>query len=117
MSEEIYWLLEVEILPGKLDDFRAVARDLIAVTEKESTTLCYEWALNDAGTSCHILERYADSDALVKHVASFRNYADAFRKACKVTRFGVYGAPNAAAKAALAGLNPTYYTVFGGFNR
>ena len=46
MSEQISWLLEVEILPGKLEDFRAVARDLIANTQPESGTLDYEYHLS-----------------------------------------------------------------------
>jgi quinol monooxygenase YgiN len=117
MSNEIYWLLEVTILPGKLDDFKAVARDLIAATTPEPGTRSYEWAFNESNTVCHIFERYADSDALVKHVASFGNYAARFLAACKVTRFDVYGVPTPAAREALADIQPTYYTVFGGFNR
>jgi quinol monooxygenase YgiN len=117
MSAEIYWLLEVTILPGKLDAFKTVAQELIAVTTPEPGTRSYEWAFNETNTVCHIFERYADSDALVQHVGSFHHYAERFLQACKVTRFDVYGTPNAAASAVLAGLNPAYYTVFGGFNR
>ena len=50
MKNEIYWILEVAVLPGQLENFRAVARDLIASTEKEPDTLGYEWNLNDDGT-------------------------------------------------------------------
>ncbi|MCE0496377.1 MAG: hypothetical protein LV481_00315 [Methylacidiphilales bacterium] len=54
MSAEISWVLEVEILPGQLENFRAMAKELIASARTEPGTLAYEWHLNDAGTLCHI---------------------------------------------------------------
>ncbi len=117
MSEQIYWLLEVAILPEQLKDFRAVANDLIASTKSESGTLNYEWNLNGEKTICHIYERYRDSAAMLTHVQSFGRFAERFLKACRPVRFDVYGSPTEEAKAALADLNPTYYTSLGGFSR
>jgi quinol monooxygenase YgiN len=117
MSEEIYWLLEVEILPGELENFKTVARDLIASTKPEPGTLGYEWALSDDGTVCHIYERYRNSAALVAHVHSFGSCAERFLQACRPTRFHVYGTPNEDAKAALADFHPVYFSPLGGFSR
>ena len=117
MSTQISWLLEVEILPGKLDDFRAVARDLIANTQPEPGTLDYEWSLSPDNKLAHVFERYADSDAMIKHVEGFGKFAARFMAACRVTRFTIYGEPNAEAKAALADLGPIYYSGIGGFSR
>ena len=117
MNAEISWLLEVEILPGQLENFRAVAGELIASTRTEPGTLAYEWHVNDVGTICHIYERYRDSAALVTHVQGFGRVADRFLQACRPTRFSVYGAPNAEAKAAVADFGPDYYSFLGGFSR
>ena len=117
MSDQISWLLEVAILPGKLDDFRAVARDLIASTKPEPGTFDYEWNLNADHTVCHIFERYRDSDAMIKHVEGFGRFAERFLAACRPTRFDIYGNPSAAAKTMLADLNPTYFHTLGGFSR
>ena len=118
MDAEISWLLEVEIVPGQLDNFRAVAAELIASTRTEPGTLAYEWHLNDAGTLCHIFERYRDSAALVTHVQGFGRVAARFMQACRPVRFSVYGTANKEAQAALAGLQPIYYSSFlGGFSR
>jgi quinol monooxygenase YgiN len=117
MSSEISWLLEVDILPGQLENFKAVAKDLITVTTPEKGTLDYEWHLNDAETGCNIFERYRDSEAVIAHVESFGNFAERFLKACRVTRFHVYGTPNEAAKAQLADLQPVYFNQLGGFSR
>jgi quinol monooxygenase YgiN len=117
MSNQISWLLEVEILPGKLEDFRAVARDLIANTKPETRTLDYEWHLSPDNKVAHIFERYADSAALLSHVAGFHNFASRFLESCRPTRFSVYGNPSAEAKEALAGLGPVYFAELGGFSR
>lgn len=117
MSNQISWVIEVEILPGKLDDFRAVTRDLIAKTEPEPGTLAYEWHLSPGGKTCHIFERYADSAALVKHCEGFGQFAERFFAACQPVRFTVYGEPSAEAKAMITDLHPVYFARLGGFTR
>jgi quinol monooxygenase YgiN len=117
MSEEISWLLEVAIRPGKLDAFRAVAADLIAATEKEAGTLSYEYSLTPDGSTCHIFERYRNSEAILAHSSSFGPFAARFLDACQPTRFHVYGMPNESVQKAIADLGPVYCTPIGGFNR
>jgi len=117
MSKNISWILQVAIHPGKLEDFRAVAKDLIAKTESETGTLGYEWNLSDDKTVCHIYERYKDADAVLTHVQSFGAFAQRFLEACHPTRFHVYGKPNKAMIAALADLQPVYFNPLGGFSR
>jgi len=117
MSEEISWVLEVAILPGQLENFRTVAKDLIAATQPEPGTLVYEWNLNDDKTACDIYERYKDSAALLMHIGSFAPFAERFMQSCRPTRFHVYGAPSETAKAALADFQPVYFSPLGGFSR
>lgn len=117
MSENISWILQVAIHPGKLDDFQGVARDLIAKTQSEAGTLGYEWNLSEDKTVCHIYERYADADALLAHVQSFGAFAKRFMEACHPTRFHVYGTPTEAVKTALADLGPVYFSPIGGIKR
>jgi quinol monooxygenase YgiN len=117
MSTEISWVLEVEIVPGQADHFRAVAADLIASSRTESGTLAYEWYVNEAGTICHIYERYRDPIAVLTHVERFGRFAERFMQACRPVRFSVYGTPDEEVKAALADLHPVYYSLHDGFSR
>ena len=117
MSAEISWLLVVEIQPGQLDNFRALARDLVASTQTEPGTLAYEWNLNADETVCHIYERYQNADAVLTHVQSFGTFAARFMEASNPTRFHVYGPVNDAVKEALADLQPVYFSDLGGFSR
>jgi quinol monooxygenase YgiN len=117
MSNQISWHLEVEILPGKLDDFRAVARDLIAGAETEPGTFDYEYHLSPDDGTAHIIERYADSAAMLTHVQGFGKFAERFLASCKPARFSVYGDLSDEAKAHLADLHPVYYSTLGGFSR
>jgi quinol monooxygenase YgiN len=117
MSEQLSWLLEVAILPGRLADFRAVAKDLIANTQPEPGTLDYEWHLSPDNTTCHIFERYRDSAAMIQHVEGFGHFAARFLASCRPTRFSVYGDLSAEAKTVLADLGPVYFSGLGGFSR
>jgi quinol monooxygenase YgiN len=111
--DEAFWRLEVEIKPGKLEDFLSVARDLMDTMDEEPGTLDYEYYLSADKTVCHIHERYRDSEALITHAENFgRVFSERFMQACSPTRFNVYGAPNDTAKAVLAQYGPTYLTKF-----
>jgi len=117
MSEELYWILEVDILPGQLANFESVARDLIAATTNEPDTLGYEYALNADETVCHIYERYKNSEAVLTHVRSFGNFAERFMQACCPTRCYVYGNVSEEVKASIGDLRPVYFSLLGGFSR
>jgi len=117
MSGNIHWVLEVTIFPGQLENFRAVAKDLISSSQSEPGTLSYEWSLNDDETVCHIYERYRDPAAMLTHVQGFGRFAERFLQTCRPVRFDVYGHPPEELKAALLDFHPTYYTPLGGFNR
>jgi quinol monooxygenase YgiN len=117
MSQQISWDLEVQILPGKLEEFRAVARDLIAATESEEGALSYEWKLSIDETVCHIYERYKDSEAVIAHVRAFGAFGERFMQACHPIRCQVCGSPSEEARAAIADLQPVYFSWLGGFNR
>ena len=119
MSESVYWLLELSVKPGALASFTELMKEMVAVTQaSEPGTLDYEWTLGDGGRRCHILERYTDSTAVMKHLGTFEEkYAGRFMELVEPMRIVVYGSPDARVKEALADLAPVYMEPFGGFAR
>ena len=119
MNGNVYWMLELEVLPGRNADFRSLMSEMVRSTrEREPGTLNYEWNTSPDGTICHIYERYADSDAVMTHLESFgANFAERFLATLKPIRLVVYGAPNQTVQDALAGFGPVYMRGADGFAR
>ncbi len=119
MSDNVHWLLELNIKDGKLDDFKAVMNEMIEATRaNEPGTLNYEWFISEDGKSCHLYERYVDSAATMIHLGSFgEKFAERFLAALEPTRFMVYGNPNDEVRAALAGFGAVHMSQIGGFVR
>jgi quinol monooxygenase YgiN len=118
MSDEVHWVLEVNIKDGELDNFKAVMKDMVEATQNEPGASNYEWFISEDGNSCHIYERYADSAATMTHLGSFgQNFAERFLAAVEPTRFVVYGNPNDEVRGALAGFGAVHMSQIGGFAR
>jgi len=119
MSHHVHWILELDVLAGKESAFEALRQEMVATIQaNEAGTLRYEWSTTADGRRCHIVEHYADSDAVLTHLATFgQRFASRFLEALKPVRFVVYGTPSAAVQSALASLNPVYMRSVGGFSR
>jgi quinol monooxygenase YgiN len=65
---------EISIQPGKLEEFKKVARRFLdVVIEKEKGqggTLQYDWFLAADGATCSVRETYADSNAVLVHLGN-----------------------------------------------
>lgn len=119
MNKHIYWMLQLNINPGHYEDFKTLMQEMVSATEQnEPNALNYEWWINEEKTSCHIYERYANADALMTHLGNFGSkFAERFMSHVVPTSFIVYGDVTNDVKTALDGLNPSYMSSFGGFNR
>jgi quinol monooxygenase YgiN len=107
-----------EVLPGQMDKFKQLAAGIIAATAKEPGTLIYEWNMRADGKTFDVVELYQSSDALIAHVNHVvPEFGKALGETQKTTGFVIFGAPNEAAKKAIAGFNPTYTTPIDGFIR
>ena len=115
-SEEVFWRIEVEVLPGKLEEFRAVVQDLVASSKREPGTLVYDWFFDSNGKVCHTYEHYRDSNAVIAHATTFgHEFAERFQQSCRQIGLDVYGVPNDAAKALLDLYGATYFVRWQGF--
>ncbi|MFQ5555220.1 MAG: putative quinol monooxygenase [Acidimicrobiia bacterium] len=119
MGKEVSWLLELSIKPGELDTGKALMAEMVDATRaNEPGTLAYEWSMDDAGTTCHIYERYADSAATMAHMGSFGSkFADRFMAVFAPTGMTVYGEPDDEVRKALSAMGAVFMPPVGGFTR
>ena len=118
MSNTISWNLQMSVRESRLNDARDLMSEMVAGTEQKPGTEGYEWFLSRDGKTCHINERYADSEAVMVHLANFGSkFADRFLACFEPTSLSVYGEPSAEARAALDGLGAAYLGWLGGFSR
>ena len=57
-----------DIDPTRLDEFKALASELLQITNADDGVLQYDWYLSEDGTRCVVRETYADSAAVVTHL-------------------------------------------------
>jgi quinol monooxygenase YgiN len=120
MAENVYWVIEFAINPGRFEDWKTLVAAMVEATQRnEVGTLNYEFAISDDRQVCHVYERFQDSAAAMTHLESFgANFSARLTELVKPARCVVYGTPSAQVKDALAGgLSPVYMAPFGGFSR
>lgn len=118
-SQPIEWILDMSVVPGKLNDLRALMAEMVAETyASEPGALRYEFWLSADGTHCQVHEQYADDAAVATHLATFgRKFAPRFFAALTKRGAVVYGTPSDAVQRALSAMQPEYLTVAAGFSR
>jgi quinol monooxygenase YgiN len=118
-GQSVHWLYEVTIRDGQLQNLKDLIAEMVARTEAdEPDTLSYEWVVSADGAMGQVAERYANSEAALKHLATFnRDFAARLGTMVDLVRYSVYGHPSAALKQAIAGSNPIYFDEVAGFER
>jgi quinol monooxygenase YgiN len=92
VSENLFFVVELEVKPDQLDDLREVAREMVGLAkDNEPGTLNYEYFFNKDAGICHIYERYVSPDALQAHSASFPQELQTRSQAFRPLRLSAYG--------------------------
>lgn len=94
-DKNVYFLARFTIREGQEDAFHEVAKDVCAAAGSEEGTLNYEWSLSEDGRTCHVLERYVDSDAMRVHFANTAGFIERIFATLDVSGVDVYGSPDA----------------------
>ena len=118
-ASNAFWTFGVAVKDGKLDELKGLIQEMSDASQaNEPGTLIYEWTISDDKKTAEVHERYANSDAALRHLASSNeNFANRLMALVKPTGIMVYGSPSAALKKVLEGANPVYMEVIGGFAR
>ena len=115
-NETILLHLKVGVPAANTDAFKALMGELVAISQNEPGTLCYEWYA--AGETWHIIERYANGVEGDKHVKGFaENFAGRFFELIDGCEGVVSDNATPYIRGVLEGVSPLYVTQQGGFHR
>jgi quinol monooxygenase YgiN len=119
MTANVYWVLQLKLKAGELDNAKALMTEMVEATQaNEPGALAYEWFINEENQTCHIYERYADSDAVMTHMGTFgEKYAKRFMGVFQPTGVTVYGDANDKVVEAMTPLGASFYPFTAGFAR
>lgn len=119
MSDIIEWVLEMEVREGQAENVQPLLDEMVKATKaNEPGALHYEYYMPADRSSCTVLERYADNDAVMTHLGNFgATFAERFLAAFTPVKFTVYGPANEAVMGALAGFGATNQKMVAGFHR
>jgi quinol monooxygenase YgiN len=100
---EIKGFARLKIHPGKLQEFKDLQAQCMAVVRaKDTGTLQYETFFNDDSSECIVYERYRDSDALLEHFANLGALTTALFQVCSGSG-ELLGTPSAQLRMVLKG--------------
>ena len=119
MTGHVYWIYELEIKEGAYDKFAVLKDEMIAATQAdEPGTLNYEWSVSEDRARCHVLERFASSEAALVHMGNFgKKFAGRFLEVLTPKSMRLYGHPSEAVMNALARVGAVRMPPVGGFSR
>jgi quinol monooxygenase YgiN len=102
------------IAPGNLADFKELAARALELTSGEEATLQYDWFFSDDETKCVVRETYANSDAVLAHVANMGDLIGKLAELGGGLQIEAFGDPSPELLEAAAVFQPTVYRYFQG---
>lgn len=109
--DELRIIVSCTIEPGKTDDFKTSAGQLLAaVREKDSGTSRYDWFLSADGLHAKVMENYDSSTAFMDHMANMGAPLEHIIALCSTVTIDVMGDPSPQVQEALAPFHPTIYS-------
>lgn len=98
----------------KLNEFKKVAAELLKITEREQGNLQYDYFLNADETVCVVRETYANSDAVLAHIAGVGGLLPRLIELGGGMEVEIFGSPSPALLEAAAALKPAVYSYLQG---
>ena len=80
-----------DIDPNRLEEFKALAGELLRITNDDDGVLNYDWYLSDDGTRCVVRETYVDSAAVLAHLPLVNEQLARIREICGAAEGDILG--------------------------
>ena len=101
-----------KIAPGDLAEFKRAAAQVLELTIPEPGVVGYAWFFNEDETTCEVREVYADSDAMLSHIATVGDVLGPMVELGGGLEARVFGSPSTDLAVALAPFEPTILSPF-----
>jgi quinol monooxygenase YgiN len=118
-TSRIRLLVDIDIHDRKFSDFEAIALQMVAVSEKEPGTLCYNFLLSADRKHCRLVEGYTDVSAITAHFKgpAVQQFVPQLLKVASPVLMEIYGDPGPEVTAMAAAFNAVILTGWHGFDR
>jgi quinol monooxygenase YgiN len=118
-TSRIRLLVGFDVHEGKFPEFEAIAKQMVAVSEKEPGTLAYHFVLSADRKHGRLVEGYTDAAAIGAHFQgpAVQQFVPQLMNVVTVTMMEFYGDPGPKLTAAAEALKPALFTAFQGFDR
>jgi quinol monooxygenase YgiN len=100
------------IAAADLDEFKKLIAQAIEDTRGEPDNLQYEWFFNEDQTKCIVRETYADSNALLTHIANMGSVLGQMAEKGGGLEVEVFGSPSAELAETAAAFEASVYPFF-----
>ena len=118
-TNRIRLLVAFEIHDGKFSEFEAIAKQMVAVSEKEPGTIAYNFVLSADRKHCRLVEGYRDAAAVTAHFhgPAVQQFVPQLTRVSNVALMEFYGDPGPEVTAMAKPFNAAIFTEFEGFDR
>jgi quinol monooxygenase YgiN len=118
-TSRIRLLVGLDIHEGKFSEFEAIAKQMVAVSEKEPGTLAYHFVLSADRKHCRLVEGYTDVAAITAHFhgPAVQEFVPQLLKVASPMLMEFYGDPGPVVTAMAAAFNAAIFVGFDGFDR
>ena len=115
----IYFIVDLNIADGKIDEFQAIAAQMVAGTQQEPGALGYEFYFEADARQCRLIEVYSDSDAALAHCKGHvvQQLVPKLLTVSTLAGFSVYGDLTPEAADMLTQGGARLFKTWDGFNR
>ena len=115
----VYFIVDLTIAEGKIDEFQAIAEEMVAGTQTEPGALGYEFSLDEDRRQCRLIEIYSDSDAALTHCKGpvVQQLVPKLLGVSSLAGFSVYGDLSAETAEVLTQGGARLFKTWRGFNR
>jgi quinol monooxygenase YgiN len=118
-TDRIRLLVDFVINEGKLAEFEAIAKQMVAVSEQEPGTLAYHFVLSADRKRCRLVEGYTDAAAIAAHFdgPAVTRLVPELIQFCSPVRMEIYGDPGAKVATLASAFGAEVFTAWQGFDR